>query len=167
MKFINRILDLKNKLKEKLGINNAEISIVFILLIGLLIGGIYQNFFTDLEYNLTEKDELFFVLDSLAEVNKTTYIGSDSNDEPIPELEKKDTIVKQKYKPSKLNFKGVVNINSASSRQLQKLYKIGEKTAQRIIEYRKQNPFKTKEEIMNVRGIGKATYEKIKNNIEV
>ena len=43
---------------------------------------------------------------------------------------------------------------------------IGESKANLIIEYReKNNGFKTTEDIMNVKGIGKAMYEKIKDYI--
>lgn len=59
----------------------------------------------------------------------------------------------------------VVNINSASKEELKTLEGIGDKTAERIIEYRNSKYFEYIEEITNVKGIGKAKYEKIKNNI--
>ena len=60
----------------------------------------------------------------------------------------------------------IININTATKTELDTLYKIGPKTADKIIEYREKNGrFKMKEEIMNVKGIGEKTYEKIKNSI--
>ena len=39
--------------------------------------------------------------------------------------------------------------------------------AERIIEYRTQRAFKSREDIMSVDGIGSKTYEKIKDHITV
>ncbi len=63
---------------------------------------------------------------------------------------------------------GVVNINTASAADLQRLPGIGAKTAARIIEYRQKNgPFKKIEELMNVRGVGEKNFLKLKPNITV
>lgn len=60
----------------------------------------------------------------------------------------------------------VVNINTASSEELEKLSGVGKAMAKRIVEYRETHGgFANKEEIMNVRGIGKKVFENIKNNI--
>lgn len=61
-----------------------------------------------------------------------------------------------------------VNINIASEEELMQLEGIGSSYAQKIIEYREANgPFETPEGIMNVKGIGSATYEKNKDRITV
>lgn len=61
-----------------------------------------------------------------------------------------------------------VNINTASSVELEVLPSIGPKIAQRIIDYRnKWGLFKRKEDIKNVSGIGEKTYEKIMDKIEI
>ncbi|MCK4358721.1 MAG: ComEA family DNA-binding protein [Candidatus Cloacimonetes bacterium] len=63
---------------------------------------------------------------------------------------------------------GKININSASKPHLMSLTGIGEGKANAIIEYRKTNgPFKSIEEIKNVKGIGESIYQKIKDKIEV
>ena len=61
-----------------------------------------------------------------------------------------------------------ININTASSQQLQSLPHIGAVKAQAIIDYRNAHgPFRSTKDIMRVKGIGKATYEKLQNDISV
>ena len=61
-----------------------------------------------------------------------------------------------------------VDINTADKETLVLLPSIGEKTAEKIIEYRLQNGnFQQIEEILNVKGIGPAKFEKIKKYIDV
>ncbi len=59
----------------------------------------------------------------------------------------------------------LININTASSEQLQMLIGVGPKTAEKIIEYRKNKQFTKKEDILNVKGIGSKTYNKLKSQI--
>lgn len=55
---------------------------------------------------------------------------------------------------------GVVNINTATSEQLQLLPRVGPALAGRVIEFREANgPFQTVEEIVAVRGIGENSLE--------
>lgn len=62
----------------------------------------------------------------------------------------------------------MVDINNATVEELDTLPEIGPKTAQAIIDYRNTNgPFKRIEEIMDVNGIGSATFERIKDLITV
>ena len=61
-----------------------------------------------------------------------------------------------------------ININTATKDELMNLSGIGESKADAIINYRKENGnFKKIEDIKNVDGIGDAVYEKIKNNISI
>ena len=60
---------------------------------------------------------------------------------------------------------GLININTADAAELMKLKGVGEKTAEKIIEYRVQTPFEKPEDIMNVKGIGEKKFEDIKDNI--
>lgn len=58
-----------------------------------------------------------------------------------------------------------ININTATKDELTTLNGIGEATANKIINYRKNNPFKEIEDIMNVPGIGEAKFNNIKEDI--
>lgn len=69
---------------------------------------------------------------------------------------------------SSASSSALININTASQTELESLPGIGPTLAQRIIEYRKENgPFQRIEDIMEVQGIGEATFERIKDHITV
>ncbi len=61
-----------------------------------------------------------------------------------------------------------VNINQATSEELQTLNGVGPATAEKIMDYRSSNGyFKTIEDIKNIDGIGDKTFEKLKEHITV
>jgi competence protein ComEA len=61
-----------------------------------------------------------------------------------------------------------VNINTAGVEQLVKLPRIGEKIAERIIEFRKKNgKFKRIQELMKVKGIGEKLFKRLEKLITV
>ena len=63
---------------------------------------------------------------------------------------------------------GMVNINTADEKELDKLPGVGPAMAKRIVEYRTENgAFQAPEEIKRVKGIGDAKYEKMKDKIAV
>ena len=63
---------------------------------------------------------------------------------------------------------GVVNINTADNAQLSLLPRVGEKVAQRIIDYRQEHgPFKKSADLMQVKGFGAKTYELVSPYIAV
>ena len=58
-----------------------------------------------------------------------------------------------------------ININTASKEELMTLSGVGEQTANKIIEYRKNIRFNEIEDLMNVNGVGNSKFESIKNYI--
>jgi len=62
----------------------------------------------------------------------------------------------------------IVNLNTASPAELERLPGIGPRTAERIVEYRtKHGDFKKVEELMNVQGIGEKSFLRLKPLISV
>jgi competence protein ComEA len=62
----------------------------------------------------------------------------------------------------------IVNLNTATPSQIATLPGIGEKAAERIVEYREKNGgFKKVEELMNVKGIGEKSFLKLKPLVTV
>lgn len=56
-----------------------------------------------------------------------------------------------------------VNLNTATATELMQLPRVGQKTAERIIAFRKEHGgFQRPEELMNVKGIGEKGYARIK-----
>ncbi|HJW43081.1 MAG TPA: helix-hairpin-helix domain-containing protein [Geothrix sp.] len=56
-----------------------------------------------------------------------------------------------------------VNLNTATVTELMQLPRIGQKTAERIVGFRKQHGgFQRPEELMNVKGIGEKSYARLK-----
>ena len=111
-------------------------------------GGFTENSYTD-NINLAQKlsdGQYIYVL--------TKQQGEKLEEENIPDPEN--------------DFQGIVNINTASVDELCKLPGIGEKIAERIIEYRDSiDGFESVDELKNVEGIGDSKFNKIKYNLTI
>ncbi|MCH8558099.1 MAG: ComEA family DNA-binding protein [Balneolia bacterium] len=84
---------------------------------------------------------------------------------PEPVMEEATAVVSESSGEAQ---SGKVNINSADAASLATLPGVGPAIAARIIEYRNENgPFRQIEDIKNVRGIGEARFEAIKDLITV
>ncbi len=60
-----------------------------------------------------------------------------------------------------------IDLNTATVAQLTTLKGIGEKTAVKIVEYRKKHKFTSVDELVNVKGVGEMTLKKIRNQVTV
>ena len=86
--------------------------------------------------------------------------AEDSTISYVQVLQDKDVVVvREKSKTS------LVSINASSQEELETLPGIGPAIAKRIIAYRKIQSFQTLEQIKEVKGIGEALFEKIKERI--
>jgi competence ComEA-like helix-hairpin-helix protein len=63
---------------------------------------------------------------------------------------------------------GVVNINTADASQIALLPRVGIKAAQRVVDYRTEHgPFKKATDLMQVKGFGDKTFERLSAYISV
>ena len=70
--------------------------------------------------------------------------------------------------PAKPGGAGAVNINKASASELVELPKVGEKVAERIVQYRQEHgEFKQVEDLKAVQGIGDKVFESLRPLITV
>ena len=132
-------------------------------------GGFTQNALT-ININQAKKllDEMVIVIynkNDLKEEVKTEYVYLECE---CPKITN-DGCVNKETEEDKIEYNQntKISINNATLEELIKLKGIGEKTAEKIIEYRKGNKFKTIEDIKNVSGIGESLYEKIKDSITI
>lgn len=109
---------------------------------------------------------------NLAKVN-LAYVLEDGSKLYIPSVNDKEeeeyVVTSNASRQNDIENKTLrVNINTATSEELQKLPGIGEAMASRIIIYRKENgKFSKIEDMKNVSGIGEAKFNNIKNYIYV
>ena len=68
---------------------------------------------------------------------------------------------------SAASTEGVINIQTASAEELQRLPGIGPSKAEAIIAQRTRAPFRRIEDILRVRGIGRATFRRLRPHLSV
>lgn len=107
------------------------------------------------------EDKAVTAEDNLAETvntDDTIIVNGEVSAEAVEDTSASTAIVEEQVS-------GLININTADAAELMKLKGVGEKTAEKIIEYRVQTPFEKPEDIMNVKGIGEKKFEDIKDHI--
>lgn len=83
-------------------------------------------------------------------------------------IERKISNANARTRSSSGSLNGILNLNRASAKELEKLPGIGPVLASRIIEYRKINGnFQSIDDLRKVQGIGASTLEKFKSKIRV
>ncbi len=127
-------------------------------------GGFKENAYTkdiNLAYKLEDGMKIYIPTIEEKE-NEKTDVTTESGIENI-NTKNNDTNINEN---KKANSK--ININTATKEELDTLPGIGPSTAEKIINYRKENgKFKSIEEIKDVSGIGDSKYENIKDMIEI
>jgi competence protein ComEA len=159
---------------KKVGFTELESKTVLVLIVLLLIG-IAVNYFKSkpgnslkLEFDYSKEDSLFERSMKLeGEADSTHFFIEKSIDSKHELLDFRQHENKQKTGSiNKIDLP--ININSATIKELVNLPGIGEKTALSILNYRtKKGKFNKIEELLNIKGIGKAKFDKIKNLIEI
>ncbi|MFA7327665.1 MAG: helix-hairpin-helix domain-containing protein [Candidatus Kapaibacterium sp.] len=153
------------KIQTIFGASKFEVMFASLILAALTIGQFV---------NLERREDLSVLTQELESYNsamQTSFIGIDNDGNVNEELALGDTVIKKKSKfPEKKKEEkivGKININTASKVQLMKLKGIGEKTAEKIIDYRSKTPFNSIEDIQKVKGIGPKKFESMKEHITV
>lgn len=95
-----------------------------------------------------------------------TALQPEANETDEQDMQTGAVVAKSQSAAAAPKYSGPVNINTATKEQLMTLNGIGEVKAAAILEYRRENgSFYTVDELMNVKGIGEKTLEKIRGNI--
>ncbi|MBT1170271.1 helix-hairpin-helix domain-containing protein [Bifidobacterium sp. SO4] len=96
-------------------------------------------------------------------------VSAHPNDSDIPETSGLDTGGGTEVDPSQASSDdGRIDLNAATSEQLQTINGIGPVTAERIIEHRKAiGRFVSVDQLLDVKGIGSKTLEKIRDQVKV
>lgn len=107
----------------------------------------------DKKVNLAEKliDQMVIYIPEIGEEGFELVTQVSTSDKSITEQDSK-----------------LININTSSASELQSLNGIGEKKAEKIIQFREENgSFKTIEDLKKVDGIGEKTFDSLKSQITI
>ncbi|MBC7228166.1 MAG: ComEA family DNA-binding protein [Thermoflexales bacterium] len=89
------------------------------------------------------------------------YVPRRGEETPVP-------TISEGVPTSTASAQPLINVNTATAEELQKLPRVGPALAQRIVAYREMyGPFKTPEDLMQVPGIGEAIFAAIRDFITV
>ncbi|MEJ2543531.1 MAG: helix-hairpin-helix domain-containing protein [Calditrichaceae bacterium] len=131
----------------------ALLFITGILLASILVKWLIPHETNTAIYDYSMEDSLFKALSADT---------AETNSQPVEINKPLKTTNKRKSKKKEILKEKSININTADQKTLERLPRIGPSTAKLILEYREQNgPFKSINELDNVKRIGPKTLEKI------
>jgi len=168
-------MKILKKISDKIGFTETESRIIIFLLSTLLLGIIINIIKSKsdkpnlLEFDYSKEDSTFYNVS----INPNDEDGLQKNTqkrvESKSELSDFRNAKKEKNKASdSFPAANKLDINKAGLNEFAELPGIGIKTAQNIIDYRnKIGRFNSIENLLDVKGIGKSKFEKIKNFISV
>lgn len=150
------------RLQQRLAITESELRAMWVLLVFLLIGTIVKSYqerhpsFDEAIY--AEADSLFLAAAATLQDSTSQQTATQEDTEP-EDIEALQTL---------LSSAGKVNLNTSTQQELEKLPRIGPAMAARIIAYRtRQGPFRSKEDLLKVKGIGEKTLERLTDHITI
>jgi comEA protein len=154
------------KLSVKIGFTETEIKVLLFLLGLFLAGFTYIKFIkggseaTYKEFDYSKEESLLLKSEQGDSLEEASMSGDkDSVRKQVLELKDKSYETTAKKEPAEKS----INLNTASKEDLMKISGIGDKTAGNILSYKEKNgKFKVIDELMNVKGIGEAKFEKFK-----
>ena len=169
---------------KNISFTKSEIQVILFIIIVVTTGFVvkyYKQVFAlspEIIYDYSETDKKFRGLSvnslkdsslNLSESADNSYIAEKELSEKI-RVSEDSLIKKQKINNEEFPVNEdieIVNLNTATTEQLIDLPGIGESTAEKILAFRDEKKgFKKKEDLMNVKGIGKKKFEAIKNYIK-
>lgn len=160
-----------DKLSKKLNLTTTELRLSAFLIIALAVGLLIK-----LLSGINEKTELSFY--NYAE-SDSIFFREEENDTNNSEILNKNVDYKQEvFDFNKQSFNNVytkqlpaeksINLNKATKQELMNLPGIGEKTANNIIELRNQlTRFRKLEDLLKVKGIGSTKLDNIKKYLYI
>lgn len=177
---------LLQRIENRFGLTRGDVTVALFLAGAALVGFAYTQFFRSSD-ELGGRAALLKLVgrhDSVLAARDAALLGgfapsaSDSDSvarpwEPLSEEELLEEGTSDESsgagRSKKLTLQDVapVNINTASPSLLELLPGVGEKTAQKIVEYRQSTPFRAVEEIMNVKGIGPKKFAEMRPYLTV
>ncbi len=168
-----------HQLQQRLAITRRE-ALALLSVLALFLAGLAIQFIQRQNIPPLDRPDLF--ADSSAGPDSTTHsasaqplraaslgvaqLGSPENAANAGDADSEETDATDQ-KPQLSGGNGSIDLNTATSAQLQELRGIGPSLAGRIIAYRNATPFQSVDQLTSVRGIGPKTLSSIRSRLTV
>lgn len=148
---------------EQLQVSRKERIVITLLLFVILILLVISSFLTQ-QYHASQEryDDIITEFNTKSSAIEQQKIENEKKYVPHEKIEEqKEESAVESNSDAEID-KPVININTATLEELQKLDGIGVAYAQRILDYRQENgEFKSIDELLKIKGIGKKRLEKM------
>jgi competence ComEA-like helix-hairpin-helix protein len=144
-------------IQRAIGTTASETAILLFVVSITIIGTMCAQLLpTSGNHELVAAERVAYILDSLFAQQLPTLTGGDSvaSHQEVNHLGDGKASYESHSRQASKQFFGKVNINKASLVQLQSIRGVGPATAQRIVEQRSRRPFRSVDDLLDVKGIG-------------